>query len=132
MTVAPRLTSYVFMHSAQLERAIDAFVRFSDDEDSIEFVPVQTCQRKELFVLARAQVPHPGDALRAFEGADAALRLFQVVAGVLSDIPGERAVALQVRRSIRDALRNRQAGMSLAKLFRSALRAGRVPSPAGM
>ncbi len=125
MTLTPRLYACSFASAGDLNHVL----RLLRGETGvspvrIELLPVSTCQRHELFVLTSESFHPPVNTLRTFESADAALRLFQIAAGVLSDIPGEVAVAHQVRRAMRAALRQGLAGTDLAKLVRRALRSG--------
>jgi hypothetical protein len=112
--------------SFRSREALDAAVKALIENPHVkELLPIRTCQRHELFALVL------GDYLQSIteadstcDGSDAATRLFAIAGGVLSDLPGERAVAEQVRNQLRLALKRRQAGSVLAKLARRALRSG--------
>ncbi len=90
-------------------------------ENGAAAICLSTCLRNEIFVLG-GQVSLGGRCIAS--GTDAAERLFAICAGMLSNIPGEQAVADQVRRALRAAQRRSQASARLSKLVRSALRVG--------
>jgi glutamyl-tRNA reductase len=112
-----RLTCWTFTDSQALLEAAEQ----NGAACAAECLPLQTCLRNELYVLSDALTP-PG----AFvcEGADAAHRLFAIVAGAASNIPGEQAVADQVRHALRAAQRSQLAGPRMRRLVRDALDAG--------
>jgi glutamyl-tRNA reductase len=118
----PALMNWSFPSREALDAAVKALI---ENPHVKELLPIRTCQRHELFALVL------GDYLQSIteadstcDGSDAATRLFAIAGGVLSDLPGERAVAEQVRNQLRLALKRRQAGSVLAKLARRALRSG--------
>ncbi|TVQ55086.1 MAG: hypothetical protein EA377_04110 [Phycisphaerales bacterium] len=88
-----------------------------------ELLPLVTCERYELFAIVREDSIGSGLKLSC-TGPDAALRLFQIAAGVLSAIPGERSVAQQLATQLRQASRSGQAGAILSALVRRACSAG--------
>ena len=88
-----------------------------------ELFPLITCERYELFAVARENSPGSG-LKRSCTGLDAALRLFQIAAGVLSAIPGERSIARQLTTQLRRARRSGEAGAILSALVRRAGSAG--------
>jgi glutamyl-tRNA reductase len=114
---APVLTALALPDGPGLERAAAALA-------GAEVLPISTCQRHELFVLGPDVAPPPPGATRLAEQADAAARLFLLAAGALSDVPGERFVAEQVRAALRAAQRGGMCGRRLGRLTRMALAAG--------
>lgn len=88
-----------------------------------EALPLCTCQRCEIVLLASDELPELKNMTQIAVDGDAAERLFAIASGALSDIPGERAVAEQLRRQLRAALKTGHAGTNLAKLARRALSA---------
>ena len=95
-------------------------------EECVELLPISTCQRHELYCLGHEQSKAPVDSTWLGEQADAALRLFQLAAGLLSNIPGEKSIAGQLQASQRAAQRLGICGRDLGELVRRAILAGRV------
>lgn len=118
----PKLLAWRFADALSLDAAAQCLASCAVVK---ELLPIRTCQRYELFALITGDDSFTVDgAIHTFDGSDAATRLFAVAAGSLSDIPGESAVAEQVRDQLRMALKHRRAGTILAKLTRRALSSG--------
>jgi glutamyl-tRNA reductase len=105
-----------------------------------EAVVLSTCNRTELYLAGDApdaaaavdalvhQVgakPLPADYVRHASGANAALHLFRVAAGLESRVSGEREILGQVRSAIAAARDAGTAGSHLDCMFRSAIAVGR-------
>jgi len=135
---APELHAITFDSPDALRHAAH---RVRDLSQIRQWMSIATCQRNELYLLFEPEsVPRDADgtgrpstipnaglldqAVGHVEGGDATLRLFQIAAGVLSHVPGERAVAEQLRSQLRIALRCGEAGSTMAMLVRRALEAG--------
>jgi len=119
---AMKLVSWSFPDAASLSAASSEIAAHKSVK---EWLPIRTCQRWELFALVQNDGPMAFNrVMHQCDGSDAATRLFAITAGALSEIPGEQAVAEQVRRQVRLALKRRQAGTVLAKLARRAMASG--------
>lgn len=112
----PLLTCSSFESAALLRGAVES-VRDG------EMLAISTCRRHELFVLADPPPRLWGSTLLCCQD-EAATRLFHIAAGVLSPVPGERAIRSQLERALDDAQRRGQIGPALRDLARQAIEAG--------
>jgi glutamyl-tRNA reductase len=111
-----------------------------------EAVVLSTCNRTELYVAGEAPDPAsavealvaqvgmrslPDDYVRHASGANAALHLFRVAAGLESRVSGEREILGQVRSAIAAARDAGTVGSHLDCMFRSAIAVGRRAQQTG-
>jgi len=124
-------------------RAVGVLRELVEAREVQEVAAISTCNRTELFVaapdpvgaeamalgvLAREAGTPPTELvghLYSLRGADAALHLFRVTAGLDSMIVGEAEVQGQVKRAYELALVEGATGPILNRLFRGALAAGK-------
>jgi glutamyl-tRNA reductase len=116
------LASFGFAHADELRNATDSLR--DESRGPVELLPVSTCQRHELFCFSSDRIQQPTESAWLGEQSDAALRLFQLAAGLLSDIPGEQSVSRQLHAGLRSARRMNLCGKSMASLVNQALSAG--------
>lgn len=120
-----------------------AYRRLLEMDAVTEGVILSTCNRVEVFAevgsyhagfldlkrfLAESRELHPdefAEPLYSHYEDDAAEHLFSVAAGLDSMVLGEPQILTQVRQAFRSAEKEGATGPSLARLFRSAIRAGR-------
>ncbi len=110
--------------------AADGFMR-EMKERGVEAVLLSTCNRTELFVFADED---PRKILREargeadfffFEGADAVRHIFEVAAGLRSQIPVEDQILGQMKNALASARAAGSCGPTLSRLFQSAVSAGK-------
>jgi len=134
------LAGYDHKHSRLccLEKAHIADAGLADFFDTVPFaekVWIQTCNRRELAVMAG-----PGDAGKiagflsgrfghepgVYYGRAALRRLFLIASGVESSVPGETQVLGQIRDAYAKARRHNSCGPALGRVFEAAIRAARL------
>lgn len=100
-------------------------------ERGVESILLSTCNRTELFVFADED---PRDILREargeadfffFEGADAVRHVFEVAAGLRSQIPVEDQILGQMKNALTSARAVGSCGPTLSRLFQGAITAGK-------
>lgn len=112
-------------------------------ESIAEVAAVSTCNRTEIYLVARDAVEAEGvvlgalarraeigatelaGSLRTWRGGDAARHLLRVAAGLESMILGEAEIQGQLKRAYERSLAEGTSGAILNRLFRDALRAGK-------
>lgn len=92
------------------------------DARAAERVVLETCHRVELVSVCEDATIREGQVL---SGADAAARVFDVIAGFESAVVAEEQILSQARIAYEDAMARRTSGPVLNELFRRALRFGR-------
>ena len=100
-------------------------------ERGIESILLSTCNRTELFVFADED---PRELLREarggadfffFEGAEAVRHVFEVAAGLRSQIPVEDQILGQMKKALASARAIGSCGATLSRLFQGAITAGK-------
>ncbi len=122
-SIAARPPQLVNIRFGREDALRDCAAELRQNPNLQELLPLVTCERHELFAIVRENSIGP-DLQVSFTGPDAALRLFQIAAGVLSAIPGERSIAQQLTTQLRQACRSGEAGTLLSALVRRACSAG--------
>ncbi len=103
----------------------------SMSERGIEAILLSTCNRTELFVFADED---PRELLREarggadfffFEGAEAVRHVFEIAAGLRSQIPVEDQILGQMKNALASARAEKSCGPTLSRLFQGAISAGK-------